>query len=110
MARVKSLAGLRYGKLLVLEMLPRECDENGKLIGEPVWHCICECGNTEDVAARILRTGKHRSCGCMTNSKQRRFNPCANVKDEDVENMVVDSMPAIICPYPYSGCKVSRWM
>jgi len=56
----KNLVGQRFGKLLVVELLP----ESNKF-GRRMYRCKCDCGN-ETVTSSICLTGGHtKSCGCL---------------------------------------------
>lgn len=60
-ARIDNLRNKIYGKLTVL-------NQNGfDKWGSAVWTCSCECGNTVDVSAGLLKGGQ-KSCGCLTES------------------------------------------
>jgi len=61
-ARAANLAGLRTGKLVVIE---RDRSESKSKRGEAWWICRCDCGQTASVRANSL-TGKRaqRSCRC----------------------------------------------
>jgi len=54
--------GLKYGSLLVLELVPKEM-RRGKRQAE--WLCGCDCGNLTHVRSSELRPGGVRSCGCL---------------------------------------------
>lgn len=51
--------GARFGKLKVLRF-----DSFGKC--EPIWWCRCDCGTEKAIPAQGLRTGRTRSCGCIS--------------------------------------------
>ncbi len=51
------LAGLRFGRLVVLNREPNKGIQ-------PMWHCLCDCGNELVVQGVSLRRGDTRSCGC----------------------------------------------
>jgi hypothetical protein len=53
------LTGHRYGRLVVRSLSPQRTAE-----GKARWLCLCDCGATTDVAARNLRSGSVKSCGC----------------------------------------------
>ena len=36
-----------------------------KYIGDGLWECICDCGNTCIAKGKELRNGKRKSCGCL---------------------------------------------
>jgi hypothetical protein len=56
--RFRDLAGLRSGKLVVLERAPNA----GR---RPRWLCLCDCGRMTIAYGNYLRTGHTRSCGCL---------------------------------------------
>jgi hypothetical protein len=53
-----NLAGRRFGLLTVQKML------NKKKGNQILWECLCDCGNTVEVAGASLRCGATKSCGC----------------------------------------------
>ena len=58
------LTGNKYGKLTVVG-LNRVAKNYNRL-----WNCVCECGGTNEVWGRNLRTGKTKSCGCLHKLKK----------------------------------------
>lgn len=56
-------AGVRYGRLVVLDRAPDFKRSNGK--GIPAWRCRCDCGNDSIVRAEKLASGRTQSCGCF---------------------------------------------
>lgn len=58
MANRIELAGLRFGAWSVIEYAGRNS------LGQPSWHCVCDCGVSRAVVGQALRTGGSRSCGC----------------------------------------------
>jgi len=60
-------AGNRYGKLLVLEEMPRKKGEY------PIrWRCRCDCGKETIVCGISLRSSNTKSCGCLHKESARR--------------------------------------
>lgn len=57
-ARALDLAGRRFARLLVLAFDGRDS------MGNYLWRCRCDCGNTKVVATHALRSGNTVSCGC----------------------------------------------
>lgn len=53
--------GNKYGKLTVLEKVPRP---EGRPAGA-YWLCQCECGNQKVIRGADLRAGSVNSCGCL---------------------------------------------
>jgi hypothetical protein len=56
---VKSLIGLRFGRLVVFE------DAGNKCGNRHFWRCRCDCGTIKDVRSSNLKTGTAKSCGCL---------------------------------------------
>lgn len=54
----KSLLGLRFGRLTVLEELAE------RQTGKKLWRCVCDCGNETRSTTGNLKSGKSSSCGC----------------------------------------------
>lgn len=52
-----NIEGCRFGKLVVKSYA-------GTNRRGTIWHCVCDCGATKDVASYHLRSGKVTSCGC----------------------------------------------
>lgn len=57
--RVKDHAGLRYGRLTVIER------DGSFSNGDAKWLCQCSCGGSKRVRASHLNNGHVRSCGCL---------------------------------------------
>lgn len=55
--RVRSLIGLKFGKLTVIENLGK----HGKFY---LWKCLCDCGGFKDVPGTYLIQGETKTCGC----------------------------------------------
>lgn len=66
MAKFKDLKGLRFGKILVLEMLSGR-DSRGNIS----WKCKCDCGTERAIISTSLITGATKSCGCQTYETNR---------------------------------------
>lgn len=66
MAKIKDLTGKIFGYLTVVKY-------HGHYRYGPVWECVCECGNTKNVARLHLNNGKITSCGCMSRNGERRL-------------------------------------
>lgn len=57
-------SGLRYGRLVVTELLDKR-GANRCLW----WRCRCDCGRSHDVRGTHLSSGRVVSCGCLKNEK-----------------------------------------
>ena len=56
----KNLVGMRFGKLIVEELLPESNKFNRRQ-----YRCKCDCGNETIVSTNSLLTGHTMSCGCI---------------------------------------------
>ncbi len=54
----KDLTGQRFGRLTVLEFVPREGTK------QSYWKCQCDCGNIKVIAGNSLSCRRTLSCGC----------------------------------------------
>jgi hypothetical protein len=59
MARIISLEGQRFGRLIVI------ADAGPARAREHAWECRCDCGTTCFVVGGDLRRGATKSCGCL---------------------------------------------
>ena len=57
----RELTGCRFGKLLVIQELPKEERPNKKKV---YWKCQCDCGGFSIVQTDNLVSGHTTSCGC----------------------------------------------
>lgn len=57
--KVRDIEGQRFGRLLVLQLLPARNKE-----GRAVWLCVCDCGEQTHVRASALTSGTTTTCGC----------------------------------------------
>ena len=89
----------RYGRLLVINELPRHTVPSGVKIRK--FLCKCECGQELDVFMSSLRSGHTKSCGClnkeiisshgMTGTREyaswnAMHGRCNNLKSKDYKN------------------------
>lgn len=59
--RLRISPGERYGRLIVVALLPDRQPKSGACIYE----CRCDCGTRTDVTGTNLKLAKTRSCGCL---------------------------------------------
>ncbi len=59
MGKFIDLTGQRFGRLSALSR------EGTTRRGQPLWLCLCNCGNKSIIQANSLRTGNTTSCGCF---------------------------------------------
>lgn len=62
----KEKAGNRYGRLTVLR-------EYKSINGRMYWMCRCDCGAEIAVRGNLLRSGRTRSCGCLSAENCQRI-------------------------------------
>lgn len=74
--KLLDIIGKRFGKLVVIELLPRERDAKGNLVlvgtgypAPPKYRCQCDCGNQSIVSRHSLLTLTTKSCGCLKKSQ-----------------------------------------
>jgi HNH endonuclease len=65
MPAIVNLIGKCFGRLKVIG----RAEENKR--NKPAWICICECGNTVEIAGCELRQYETNSCGCLRKDKLR---------------------------------------
>lgn len=61
--KFENLIGRQFGRLKVIELLPRVKTPKG--VSQVKYLCRCECGNEIEVFAGNLRKGNTKSCGCL---------------------------------------------
>ena len=60
MSKFVDLTGKRFGRLTVINR--KKTDDTNRTY----WICKCDCGNTKTVEAYALKTGRTKSCGCLS--------------------------------------------
>lgn len=65
MATLMDLTGRRFGYLLVVKVARTRSGPHRN------WVCYCACGRETEVSGFCLRTGRTRSCGCLSKTMQR---------------------------------------
>ncbi len=68
-AKLKDIAGRRFGRLVVVDRAP-----NSRL-GEARWRCACDCGGETVVCGYNLRSGITQSCGCLQRTHLQSNSP-----------------------------------
>lgn len=67
-ARIKEdLTGRKFNRWTVIN---REKNKGGQVM----WKCICDCGNNGIVSGYSLRSGRSKSCGCLTRELAKKRN------------------------------------
>ena len=81
MGKVRDLLGQRFGRLVIVGRLPNDA------YGQSRWLCRCDCGSEKELGARVLITGKTKSCGCLrresvaiSNAVQKRTHGMAGTR------------------------------
>lgn len=64
-AAAHNLEGMGFGHLTVIRKIEKENKSRGLW-----WECRCDCGNTCEVLATLLFTGRKTHCGCKTDKTQ----------------------------------------
>lgn len=57
-----NLVGQRFGRLVVLSRAPRGTRKSRRI----VWNCVCDCGGAAVVGGDSLKSGRSKSCGCLS--------------------------------------------
>lgn len=72
MAKIKDIAGEKFGRLTVIELNHIKKYKHGS---KTYWLCKCNCGNEKVVRRDHLISGKTQSCGCLEkeNLKELEF-------------------------------------
>lgn len=68
--KIKDLSGQKFGRLTVIK---RVVYPEGIRQGKTHWLCKCDCGKTTVVAAKSLKKGTTKSCGCLRSESFRRI-------------------------------------
>ncbi len=58
---LKDYVGKRFGQLTVISY-------EGKINGQHMWRCMCDCGNETVVRQTYLQSAHTKSCGCLQDS------------------------------------------
>jgi hypothetical protein len=64
--QIKNIAGQKFGKLLVIEMV----DKPEGIKKGTYWLCQCDCGNIKSIPSDYLLDGNTKSCGCLKLEKE----------------------------------------
>jgi len=73
MTIVINLMGHRFGRLTVLKRV-----ENSNY-GKAIWLCKCDCGNQKNILSNSLKSGRTKSCGCLS---QPHGHKCQNQRNK----------------------------
>lgn len=68
-ARFRDLAGLRFGRLIALEVSERKTSSSGT-----IWKCVCDCGAQSEHSSTCLIEGNTQSCGCLNRERRVECN------------------------------------
>lgn len=64
MAKIKDIINKRFGRLIVIDL---SIDRGNR--GQIKYNCVCDCGNKHEVTGESLRSGRSRSCGCLSRDR-----------------------------------------
>jgi hypothetical protein len=62
--KLKNLTGERFGKLTVINRVEDYMQPSGRI--RTMWLCKCDCGNTTNATSDNLKSGRVKSCGCLS--------------------------------------------
>lgn len=62
-SKQKDVTGMRFGRLLVLELFDVVTSKSGFSMTR--WKCLCDCGAVRNVRRQHLVSGHTNSCGCL---------------------------------------------
>lgn len=109
--RIIDMTGKRFGRLEVIEMVPR--------IGKEIikWKCLCSCGNIHIVSRLDLTSGDVKSCGCLKRERDQTFSKTHGLSREGIYgvwcNMKSRCYNKSSQDYPYYGGRgifiVNEW-
>lgn len=68
MGQIKDFTGLRFGKLVVIEVLPAQDPSKGRMV-----RCACDCGKETVVPRKAVQSGNTSSCGCGKKRQKTRM-------------------------------------
>ena len=72
-----NLLNLKFGKLTVVKYI-------GSCKKGALWQCLCECGNSHEVATEFLKNGSSKSCGCINRCRgENHYNFDPSISNED---------------------------
>lgn len=60
----EDLTGNVFGNLTAIKRVEDKVSKSGHKT--TMWECVCECGKVVTVAARRLKSGRTKSCGCLS--------------------------------------------
>lgn len=61
MGKLVNIADQTFNQLYVVKL----SDKKDRANNNPLWECVCTCGNTVYVTGANLRRGNNQSCGCL---------------------------------------------
>lgn len=64
--KLKDAIGIKFGRLTVQERIP---SPDNIVDRRPRYRCLCDCGKLTEVTGRSLRSGKTKSCGCLSRER-----------------------------------------
>lgn len=68
----EDLIGMTFGRLTVVEYAEDYVEPNGT--HRKRCKCLCECGGEKTAQVKDLKSGKTKSCGCLSAEHRRRYN------------------------------------
>lgn len=101
----KEHIGKTYGRLTVVEILPRVQGPYGRMKQAEAL-CKCECGNMTTAPISALTRGKWTSCGCAKHDwHERKKGQYFGSYVADKQSFIAKKLNAQYeCPYPTADC------
>lgn len=96
-AKIIDMTGKVCGRLTVLERAENDKHQNSR------WLCRCECGNLTITRSSDLRSGRIKSCGCLTKETARKIHTKTDLTNQRfgrllaLEPVVVNNSPKWKC-------------
>ena len=69
---VLDIANQKFGRLTVVQRMPRSSKRDVKHDTSALWLCQCDCGGDIVTRRSLLRAGRVRSCGCLRIENSRK--------------------------------------
>ena len=80
MGKIIDLTGKKFGRLTVLQLVPKEIRHD--TTRQSFWLCQCDCGNIISIASWRLGSNKCNSCGCYRNEQVKKAKFKKRIRNE----------------------------
>ncbi len=95
---IKDITNQRFERLVVLSQTNRKINRN------VVWNCQCDCGNTVEVKAGDLQSGRVKSCGCLKRDTARALKTIHGMRHTKISNVWIAMKQRCFNP----NCKIYK--